>query len=838
MIFVRCWTRDSLRHRWRSLLGIALLLGIIGGLSLFTLAGARRTQSSYPRFLRAANPSTLAVDIGGLWQDGGVEGMAAVDQISQFPQVVRARGYMSFYVAEMDDGHPDLSKDFEVIGSVDGRYFDQDVFTPVDGRAPDPARSDEVAVNEESARRFGYVVGQQVDLGTFSPADVQGDDGSDPDALVPRLLTHARIVGVGVFVEEVVQDDTDRSPLMLLTPAYVREARGLETYEWLGLVLRDGDSDTAAVEHTIDALSDPGSPQLYRETAIQVFHTQQAVRPIALALATFGAITGIAAVVLVGQALSRHVRADFERDAVARALGASPRALALASWIGPAIAIVGGCVMASAIAAAASPAMPLGRVRRVLGPGAFDFDWTVLGAGCAALALVLLAWAGVSAWLSGPHRRVRARASTRARAGTAITRAIGLPVPAATGVRLAFDPGPGPASVPVRSVLVGAAIAVASLVAAMTFGASLGHLVSNPRLAGWNWDVALVDSAGYGNTNPVATDEILGPDPDIEAWSGAFFGADVLDGVRIPLLGMDPTSSVTPQIREGRMIRRPGEVVLGTASLAGLGKRVGDSVDSTSGRLLIVGSTTLPSIGLVHGDHVSLGVGGIVVPTAVPGFDRNTGNPTGTPLPDTYGPNVLFVRYVPGADAAAVTKRLQSSSQGLADYGGVKVTTVRPRRRDRQRRRHRWNLDPARARHRTVGHGGAHRGARRHGAPPPTRPRAVQGHRVHPQATRCDRRVAVDEHDDRRSHRRRAPRSRPRATAVGALRSSTRCRRRAGRPHGSDRARSRRRARRRERDRRLAGATRPPRPGQHCPTSRLTVLRRGLGPARLHLRGR
>ena len=249
-------------------------------------------------------------------------------------------------------------------------------------------------------------------------------------------------------------------------------------------------------------------------------------------------------------------------------------------------------------------------------------------------------------------------------------------MPLVTGLRLRWNRGGGSTAVPVRSVMAGTAIAVAALIAAVTFGASLQHLVSHPRLSGWDWDVALVDSQGYGNTNPAATTEILGSDPDVTAWGGAFYGADEFDDAKLPLLGIDPGSRVVPPIREGRMIERPGEIVLGTASMARLHKNVGDTVMSSTGPRRIVGSATLPSIGQVHGDHTSLGVGGIVPSEEIPGYDRNTGNAPGAALPPDYGPNVLFVRFRQGADKAAVTERLNATAPGLADSGGIIVVPV------------------------------------------------------------------------------------------------------------------------------------------------------------------
>ena len=47
--------RADLRQRWRALLSLALLLGLVGGVVLTAAAGARRTDTAYPRLLSWAN---------------------------------------------------------------------------------------------------------------------------------------------------------------------------------------------------------------------------------------------------------------------------------------------------------------------------------------------------------------------------------------------------------------------------------------------------------------------------------------------------------------------------------------------------------------------------------------------------------------------------------------------------------------------------------------------------------------------------------------------------------------------------------------------------------------
>ena len=323
------------------------------------------------------------------------------------------------------------------------------------------------------------------------------DDVENPDPALlqdpkPRLLVHATIVGVGAFIEEVAQDDTDRSTLVLFTPAFVREAKGLELYAWQGLVLRNGDADVAAVKQTITTHS-AGGPQLFRVTSTDTFHAVQATRPVSLALGVFGIIVGLAGLVLVSQALARHLRGRREDQETARALGADPNLIARASVIAPAIAILGGVLLAVIGAVLASPAMPIGPVRRVEVDSGFDADWTVLAVGALVATVALLATIGLVAWHETHRSRARRRgprgrrdgASSRARRPflrrqQLVSASRRRPVRVATAAS-------------VRSVMASAVVAVTALVAALTFGASMQHLVANPRLFGWNWNVALVD---------------------------------------------------------------------------------------------------------------------------------------------------------------------------------------------------------------------------------------------------------------------------------------------------------------------------------------------------------
>ena len=148
-------------------------------------------------------------------------------------------------------------------------------------------------------------------------------------------------------------------------------------------------------------------------TSTNTFHAVQATRPVSLALGVFGIIVGLAGLVLVSQALARHLRGRREDQETARALGADPNLIARASVIAPAIAILGGLLLAVIGAVLASPAMPIGPVRRVEVDSGFDADWTVLAAGALVATVTLLgpsvSWRGTNPPVAGRRRGARTR---------------------------------------------------------------------------------------------------------------------------------------------------------------------------------------------------------------------------------------------------------------------------------------------------------------------------------------------------------------------------------------------------------------------------------------------
>jgi hypothetical protein len=297
-------------------------------------------------------------------------------------------------------------------------------------------------------------------------------------------------------------------------------------------------------------------------------------------------------------------------------------------------------------------------------PG-LGFDWTVLGLGALVLVAVLGAAASVLAFQQAPHRTAQSGEDLRwdqglDRAGAAV----GLPVSGIIGARFALEPGRRRDAAPVRSAIVGTALAVIIVTGTVTFGASLNKLVSHPALYGWNWNYELDTPEGGGYVSAQQASQLLDHDPDVAAWSGVYFDSLRVDGRTIPILGGTPGAAVGPPILSGHTLEAANQIVLGAGTLAELHKRVGDTVEASYGTLSrqvplrIVGTATMPAVGPGLGLHLSMGTGALVSELLIPAAIRR---PTSGPV----GPNAIFVRLRPGVKASSALVSLQRVDNAL-----------------------------------------------------------------------------------------------------------------------------------------------------------------------------
>ena len=549
-------------------LTLVLLIGLVGGIALGSIAAARRTVSSFSTFLAGTNPSDLTiVPAGGLF--GYSPRLAG--KIGRLAHVETVESYVALSASLIGPGGTEprsLDSSVIMVGSVDGLLFNQDRFSVTAGRMADPARPDEVMVTQNAAAALGLHLGQNLSVG-LTPTSGSG----------PERRLRLRIVGIGLLNREVVQDQIARFPTYIVaTPALTRSVLGDVAISYYGVEVQGGARFVPAVEREFTATEHYFTDflvasQLEAEAA-------QSIKPEALALGVFGGIAGLAALLLAIQAIARQLSARDEDLLVLRAIGADPATTGLDSLIGLAGSVVAGSLLAVAVAVALSPLAPIGPVRPVYPDPGVSADWLVLGVGFAVLVGVLTTSAGLISYLEAPHRAERRRGATERRSATVQLLAKSqLPVSAVAGAQFALERGRGrTAAATTPWALLGGVIAMTVVAATLTFGSSLQALVSQPRLFGWNWDYAVQSSDGYGPVPDRAT-ATLASDRTVIASSGVWFATLQLDGVEVPLLLANLGAPVSPPIIQGHGLTASNQVVLGAATLAQLHKRIGDTVE-------------------------------------------------------------------------------------------------------------------------------------------------------------------------------------------------------------------------------------------------------------------
>jgi hypothetical protein len=672
------WLRTNSARRWSNYLAIALIMGLVGGVAVGSLTAARRTQSSFQVFLQHTNPSDMSLLLYAPNQT------AALSRLP-FVKHVEAMSYNVFALPAGKAGAPRNLPAFESgdvvpIGSLNGEYFNQDKPAVVEGRMANPLSTNEFVLTAAAARLLDWHVGQSIPMYFYTTAQ-SGLPGIGTARVKPTLRLTMHLVGIVVFNNEVVLDEVDRNPtFMLFTPKLTRQfaATGMD-YDDYDLQLQHGARDVPAVEREIVADLPKGTTYQFHVTSVVTGQVDRSIEPEAIALGTFGLIMLLATLIVAGGLVTRALQSDESDIQTLRALGGSPSMVLGARLLGVLGAVLSGAVLAIAVAISLSPLSPIGPVRAVYPDRGISFDWSVLGLGFVVLLIALGALAIVLARRRSFRQRVKSTSAAipvSSRAARLVANA-GLPLTAVVGVRFALEPGPRRETVPVRSALLGAVVAVTIVAATLTFGSSLNTLISHPALYGWNWNYALTSSSG---SVPPQSTSLLRNDPYIAAWSSTSFPNIQIDGVTVPVLAMSPHSKVSPPLLSGHEVDASNQIVLGESTMQQLHKKVGDTVIASygsphdapvylHGTFTIVGTATLPAVGNAQNLHVSMGTGGIISDLVESSAMRKA---LASPYPTLNGPPMVFIRLRNGV---STTKAL-SSLRKIATIGDLAYTKV------------------------------------------------------------------------------------------------------------------------------------------------------------------
>ncbi len=215
------YARADLRRRWKSAVAIAILIGIAGAVVLTAYAGARRTDSAYPRYLTATHAADFLV---ATESSGPSFTNRFYDRVAALPEVRRSGivlGPSLVYVSP--GGHIVESNEayVQVYASEDGRAgYGVGGFKLLAGRLPKPDRPFEALANRTLAVRRHLHAGSRfrmyaVDTNA-SPAQAVGEVHHER----PVIFT---ITGIGVSYDEIVPvAPSDGVPTLFTTPAYFR----------------------------------------------------------------------------------------------------------------------------------------------------------------------------------------------------------------------------------------------------------------------------------------------------------------------------------------------------------------------------------------------------------------------------------------------------------------------------------------------------------------------------------------------------------------------------------------------------------------------------------------
>ena len=671
--------RVDARRRWRALLSLTLLLGVVGGVVLTAAAGARRTDTAYPRLLAWANAAQVdLIPEGTGMTPAGTASSGFYADLRKLPQIA-TMDTGALYEMVVPGSASSVPGDNQGIpvqawASPDGTMgVTADRVKVLSGALFNPAAPGQAMVDQRLAALEHLKPGGTLRL----TGVINGGNGVPaPRRDLPLTFTVTAIVAFDTAIVPSGQYGTEPTVLISAPFTGTSAAKAITYGDQAAVRLRPG-AKMAAFLGGANGLAQRYAKATGGQLNVvslddQVAATNRAIRPEAIALGAFAGLAGLIALAVLGQLLSRQLAMDAVEYPVLRAVGATRLPLLALSLARLAVVTVGGAVIAVAIAVAASPLMPIGPARLAEPAPGPEVNLALLAAGAAVIALAPLAALVPAAWRSagqaggplGVAEPGQAGAPARSsRLGAALGHAGSLT--GSVGVRMAFEPGRGRTAVPVRSALTGSAIATAALAAAAVFGASLITLVATPHAYGQNWD-QVVD-LGFGNVPGALGAEIAAKVP-VAQYAAGSYGQLTVNHQSVAAIGLDPLrGGGYLTVLAGRAPRSPGEIALGAATMRSLNVRLGDSVavdvhlvtggNDTSHAMRVVGEVVLPAFSRGTFAPTGLGTGAVVTNAVVsaPG-DTNTGC---TGKQTCY--NFFLLRYRPGVDVTAAGQDIMTA---------------------------------------------------------------------------------------------------------------------------------------------------------------------------------
>lgn len=653
---------SELRRRWGSALGHALLIGLVAAAVLASIAGARRSETAYDRYLAEANAEDVQISFIGPSDPLFPDGLAAVAAIPQVEAIA-----VTAPMIAIPEELPAVFQDLQA--GIDAQFlYETNVPRLIAGRLPAVDRADEVLLNRAAAQSLGLEVGDTLTLRTatlagFSVAPTElGTKG------VVRALT---VTGIGVLPGEVVPiAPYDGAAGVFFSPAYfAAHPDEVFDYSYLHIRLHGGAADVAAFRSGLsNVLVGFGIPVQYVpfiDSGARQAKVNAAIEPQAQALRLFAVLLAVVGMLVLGRLFARHLLREVENRRHLWSLGFTRSQLLVVAASRIVVTLVAATIITLAVAIVSSQLFPIGPARLAERHPGVRVNYSVLALGIAVMSALVLIGGLLSVarslprMSSSPFGAVPMAASSPSKLA-ALVAGVGAPPPAVLGVRHALERGRSRNALPVVGALVATTLATSALIAALTFGDNLQRLVATPSLYGQNWDIAI--GIGFLGIPLTEARAVLDANPDVAAWSAGNIGELALraedspdpNTLAVPTIGIDTfDGDVYPRIVEGRQVRHRGEIVVGRSTATRLGVDIDDFVVTTTARgeqvtLEVVGLAVFPGVGRAIFDSTDLAEGATVVAELLD-----------DPL-IVSGPYTTFlVRYNDGTDQHAANQRLR-----------------------------------------------------------------------------------------------------------------------------------------------------------------------------------
>ncbi|MGH9269884.1 MAG: FtsX-like permease family protein, partial [Ilumatobacteraceae bacterium] len=408
------------RRGWKATILLALLAGVAAGVAMAAVTVGRRSSTAFDRFVARSDPSDLTInlcplDVTEMDEESlrrcftyDAAGEAAVAR--QLPEVESAGRAAFFGLTVASPAEPERTAPASAILMLDGGSPMDGTPIVVAGRRPDPAAVDEVAVNETLAGMMALQVGDELDLTFAAPEELGASAAPGESFSGPRH--RARVVGIErnlVDLLNVVSTSASAIDAARVSagPALAASVEEAAAFRGIAVAARNGD-----VPATRAAIDEAYAGRLYQMTPLVDADDRdpivEAISYEAGGTVLFGVITAVAAVVFVGQAISRQSRREWRDAPTLRALGMSNRDAGLAALLRGAVTGSIAVSLAVAVATALTPLGPFGIAGDAdVDPGVV-VDGAVLVVGALAvfgLVAIATCWPVVRQFRHPPHER-------------------------------------------------------------------------------------------------------------------------------------------------------------------------------------------------------------------------------------------------------------------------------------------------------------------------------------------------------------------------------------------------------------------------------------------------